>query len=118
MAESKKAKKLFVLDTNVILYDHTCIENFEEHDIVIPIVVLEELDKFKKGSDLINFEAREFIRNLDKLAGEHLLTKGLSLGKGRGKLHILVGDPHSERVYHSFAADKADHRILAMAEEL
>ncbi|MDO9392077.1 MAG: PhoH family protein [bacterium] len=118
MAESKKAKKLFVLDTNVILYDHTCIENFEEHDIVIPIVVLEELDKFKKGSDLINFEAREFIRNLDKLAGEHLLTKGISLGKGRGKLHILVGDPHSERVYHSFAADKADHRILAMAEEL
>jgi PhoH-like ATPase len=118
MAESKKSKKLFVLDTNVILYDHTCIENFEEHDIVIPIVVLEELDKFKKGSDLINFEAREFIRNLDKLAGEHLLTKGISLGKGRGKLHILVGDPHSERVYHSFAADKADHRILAMAEEL
>ena len=118
MAESKKAKKLFVLDTNVILYDHTCIENFEEHDIVIPIVVLEELDKFKKGSDLINFEAREFIRNLDKLAGEQLLTKGISLGKDRGKLHVLVGDPHSERVYHAFAADKSDHRILAMAEEL
>jgi PhoH-like ATPase len=118
MAESKKVKKLFVLDTNVILYDHTCIENFEEHDIIIPIVVLEELDKFKKGSDLINFEAREFIRNLDKLAGEQLLTRGISLGKGRGKLHVMVGDPHSERVYHSFAADKADHRILAMAEEL
>jgi PhoH-like ATPase len=118
MAQSKTAKKLFVIDTNVILYDHTCIENFVEHDIVIPIVVLEELDKFKKGSDLINFEAREFIRDLDKLAGEQLLTKGISLGKGRGKLYVEVGDPHSERVYHAFTADKADHRILALAEEM
>jgi PhoH-like ATPase len=118
MAQSKTAKKLFVIDTNVILYDHTCIDNFAEHDIVIPIVVLEELDKFKKGSDLINFEAREFIRDLDKLAGEQLLTKGILLGKGRGKLYVEVGDPHSERVYHAFTADKADHRILALAEEM
>ena len=55
-------KRLFILDTNVILYDYTCIYNFKEHDVVIPIVVLEEIDSFKKGSDLINFQAREFIR--------------------------------------------------------
>ncbi|HBZ86375.1 MAG TPA: ribonuclease, partial [Candidatus Edwardsbacteria bacterium] len=110
-------KKLFVLDTNVILYDHTCINHFEEHDIVIPIVVLEELDKFKKGSDLINFEAREFIRELDKLAGDQLFTKGVSLGKGKGRLYVEVEDPHSELIYHAFAANKADHRILALADQ-
>ncbi len=110
-------KKLFVLDTNVILYDHTCINHFEEHDIVIPIVVLEELDKFKKGSDLINFEAREFIRELDKLAGDQLFTKGVSLGKGKGRLYVEVEDPHSELIYHAFTADKADHRILALADQ-
>ncbi len=63
----KKAKKIFVVDTNVLLHDYKCIYNFEENDIVIPIVVLEELDKFKRGNDLINFHAREFTRELDKL---------------------------------------------------
>ena len=47
-------KKNFVLDTNVLLHDHKCIFNFEENDIFIPIVVLEELDKFKKGNEEIN----------------------------------------------------------------
>ena len=42
-------KKIFILDTNVILHDSTCIHNFDEHDIIIPITVLEELDQFKKG---------------------------------------------------------------------
>ena len=56
------AKKNFVLDTNVILHDYKCIENFQENDIYLPIVVLEELDKFKKGSEQINYNAREFVR--------------------------------------------------------
>jgi PhoH-like ATPase len=110
-------RKLFVLDTNVILYDHTCIRHFQENDIVIPIVVLEELDKFKKGSDLINFEAREFIRELDKLAGDQMFIKGVALGKGKGRLYVEVEDPHSELIYHAFTADKADHRILALADQ-
>ncbi|MCK5833286.1 ribonuclease, partial [bacterium] len=83
-----RKKKIFVIDTNVILYDHTAIYNFQEHDVVIPIVVLEEIDKFKKGNNLINFEAREFVRKLDKIAGDKLFTKGISLGKGRGRLFI------------------------------
>ena len=49
--------KIFVLDTNVILHDSSCIYNFQEHDIVIPITVLEELDNFKKGQQIINFHA-------------------------------------------------------------
>ena len=73
-AAPKKIRKIFVLDTSVILYDHNAIMNFEEHDVAIPIPVLEELDEFKKGSDTKNFEAREFIRMLDKKAENKSLT--------------------------------------------
>ena len=62
MAKSNKEKKIFILDTSVILYESNSILNFDEHDIGIPITVLEELDNFKKGNDIKNFEAREFIR--------------------------------------------------------
>jgi PhoH-like ATPase len=111
-------KKLFILDTNVILYDHTAIYNFDEHDIVIPIVVLEEIDVFKKGNDLINFEARQFIRELDKLSGDNLLTKGVSLGKNKGRLFVEVADPDSSAVDWAFTVNKPDHRILALAVKL
>ena len=82
MTDTPKNKKLFVVDTNVLLFDHTAIYNFEEHDVAISIVVLEELDRFKRGNDLINIEARDFIRELDRLAGDGLLTEGLPLGEG------------------------------------
>ena len=58
-------KKNFVIDTNVILHDYNCLKNFQENDIYLPLVVLEELDKFKKGNEQINFNAREFVRELD-----------------------------------------------------
>ena len=58
-------KKNFVLDTNVILHDYNWLKNFQENDIYLPLVVLEELDKFKKGNEQINFNAREFVRELD-----------------------------------------------------
>ena len=61
------------------------------NDIVIPIPVLEELDKFKRGNDLINFHAREFTRELDKISGDKLFNGGLPLGKGMGKLSIETG---------------------------
>ena len=73
-------KKIFVLDTNVLLHDYKCIYQFEEHDIILPITVLEELDKFKKGNDQINFQAREFVRELDSLSGVMLFTEGIALG--------------------------------------
>lgn len=63
-------KKNFILDTNVILHDHECIEKFQENDIYIPITVLEELDKFKKGTEQVNYNARAFIRKLDNLTNE------------------------------------------------
>ena len=109
-------KKYFILDTNVLLHDYQSIFNFQEHDIIIPIVVLEELDKFKKGNDIINFHARELTRQLDKLAGDKLFTAGVSLGKGQGKLFIETGKTSSERMRSSFPEDTPDHRILAIAE--
>lgn len=111
-------KKLFVVDTNVVLFDHTCIYNFQEHDVALSIVVLEELDRFKRGNDLINFEAREFVRELDQLAGDGPLTEGLPLGPEHGRLFVEVGEPESSRVDQAFARSKPDHRILALAEEL
>ncbi len=83
-AASKRSPKLFVLDTNVILHDAGCIRNFEENDIAVPITVLEELDRFKKGNDDINVQAREFLRSLDQLTADVLSQSGTSLGDGRG----------------------------------
>lgn len=111
-----KGKKTFVLDTNVILHDYRSIYNFTDNDIVVPIVVLEELDKFKKGNDLINFHAREFARELDKISEKDFFNKGASLGKGRGRLFIQAGVEFSEKMKRSFNEDTPDHRILAVTE--
>ncbi|HOP00022.1 MAG TPA: PhoH family protein [Bacteroidales bacterium] len=112
----KHNKKLFIIDTNVLLHDYKCIYNFEENDVIIPIVVLEELDKFKRGNDLINFHAREFTRELDKLSGDMLLTANIPLGENLGNLHIETGRDFSEKVNASFPERNADHRILAIAD--
>lgn len=112
----KKQKKIFILDTNVLLHDYKCIYNFEENDIIIPITVLEELDRFKRGNDIINFQAREFTRELDKISGDLLFNGGLPLGKGMGKLAIAIGRPFSEKLRNSFPENTPDHRILAITE--
>jgi len=108
-------KKIFVLDTNVILHDFKSIYHFEENDIVIPITVLEELDQFKKGSSLINFQAREFMRELDKITGDTLIDKTINLGEGRGNLIIETGKPFTPEMKASFTEQTPDHKILAVA---
>lgn len=111
-------KKNFVLDTNVILHDYNCLKNFQENDIYLPIVVLEELDKFKKGNEQINFNAREFVRELDTLTDDDLFTRGAKLGEGLGRLFVVTGEVKAPKVQASFPVRKADHLILAVAEEL
>ena len=106
-------KKNFVLDTNVILHDYKCVHNFEENDIYIPIVVLEELDHFKKGNEQINYNAREFARELDLIANDKLFKKGAELGVGKGKLFILTGGEYPDIIAKSFIEKTSDHRILA-----
>jgi len=115
---ASKKTKIFVLDTNVILHNYKAIYTFAEHDIVLPIVVLEELDNFKKGSNEINFHAREFTRELDKIAGEALFDKGVKLGEKLGKLFIETGKPFSEVMINSFMEKTPDHKILAITEYL
>ncbi|MFO7879052.1 MAG: PhoH family protein [Bacteroidales bacterium] len=111
-----KKKKIFVLDTNVLLHDFNSIFKFQENTIVLPIVVLEELDHFKKGNDLINFHAREFTRVLDDLSGDFDTNKGIPLGDGLGNLYIETGKAFSPGLSNSFPEHIPDHRILAIAE--
>ncbi|HCW09313.1 MAG TPA: ribonuclease [Cytophagales bacterium] len=120
MAKTTKEKdrKIFVLDTSVIIYEHNSILNFDEHDIGIPITVLEELDNFKKGNDTKNFEAREFIRLIDKLAKDQMLHHWNPInGKGKGNFKVVMDTGGTERVDANkvFNEDKADHRILNAA---
>lgn len=115
MKSSKTQRKTFVLDTNVILHDSTCITQFKEHDIVIPITVIEELDHFKRGSQVINLNAREFARKLDSLTGSALFNGGISLGKGRGKVSIALSKGLGDEIREIFKEDNPDHRILSTA---
>ena len=109
-------RKIFVLDTSVIIYDHTAIKNFAEHDVVIPITVLEELDQFKKGNDTKNFAAREFIRYVDAHSGRHSLQEWTSInGPKRGQFKIEMQASSSINAEKIFDERKADHRILNTA---
>ena len=82
--------KTFILDTNVILHDPSCIHQFQDNDIVIPLVVIEEIDRFKRGSQVINLNAREFARTLDALTGSSIFNGGVSLGPGKGVARIVI----------------------------
>jgi PhoH-like ATPase len=116
-AGGKKQSKIFVLDTSVILYNHNSINSFKEHDVAIPITVLEELDQFKKGNDTINFEAREFIRIMDRLSDNASLQNWIPLGnEGNGNFKVIMN--HSAKAMDAeeiFGERKGDHRILNAA---
>ncbi|WP_339757306.1 PhoH family protein [Algoriphagus aquimarinus] len=115
-AKSDKDRKIFVLDTSVILYAHNSIMNFAEHDVVIPITVLEELDQFKKGNDTKNFEAREFIRLLDKLSQDHMIHNWTPLnGKTKGNFRVLMNPENQINANEIFGEEKNDHKILNCA---
>lgn len=117
MANSKP-KKIFVLDTNVILHDSSCIYNFQEHDIVLPITVLEELDQFKIGNQTINFQAREFVRTLDSLSGAKLFDGGVKIGPRQGKISIRLDRDFHPDLALNFAKNIPDHHILNIAYHL
>ena len=111
-----KKKKIYVLDTSVILHSHDSIMNFEENDIGIPITVLEELDQMKKGNDTINFEAREFIRMIDELSSGKMLNNWISLnGKNKGSFKVLVNYFTENNIFND---EINDHKILDSALSL
>ncbi len=108
-------KKIFVLDTNVILHDCSCMYQFQSNDVVVPIAVIEELDKFKKGNDTINYHAREFVRALDTLSGDKLFDKGVKIGPNKGNIKVMLGVKFSADLAMNFNPEKIDHRILNTA---
>lgn len=109
-------KKIYVLDTSVLLHDHDAINHFGENNVAIPITVLEELDKFKVGNDSKNFSAREVIRFIDKLSGETSLQEWISLGSHRGKFKIaLESNPREVNAEYVYSVGKNDHKIINSA---
>ncbi|MFO7524067.1 MAG: PhoH family protein [Ignavibacteriaceae bacterium] len=114
-ASSKKVPKTFILDTNVILHDASSINMFQENDVIIPLTVIEELDHFKRGSQVINLNAREFARTLDSMTGSALFNGGISMGKNRGKLRIAISKGLNAYIKDVFKDDTPDHRVLSVA---
>ncbi len=107
-----------VLDTNVILHDSNCINQFGTADISVPIPVLEELDQFKKGNESVNFHAREFARAMDALSSDKLFNGGLKIGPSLGKISISLDKEVHKDIEKSFSLNKTDHRILNIAYHL
>lgn len=121
MARKKTARKIFVLDTSVILYNHNAINSFDDNDVVIPITVLEELDNFKKGNETKNFEAREFIRIMDRLSSKGTLQDWIQLDFPKSGMFRVQMNETPEKDVNAikiFGEDKADHRILNAALRL
>ena len=128
-AKTRKSKhigpaKLFVLDTNVLLHDPMCLFRFEEHDIFLPMIVLEELDGHKKGMTEVARNARQTSRTLDALAGHHGrdITAGLPLSAtghrtAGGKLFFQT-QLLSYTLPTSLPQGKADNQILGVVETL
>ncbi|PTT02427.1 ribonuclease [Pedobacter sp. HMWF019] len=116
-SSSPAKKKIFVLDTSVILYDHNAFNNFQEHDIAIPIQVLEELDNMKNGNETRNAEARSFIRLMDQASGDKIMNHWIAIKGGKGGRFKVVMDNHPGKVDAEkvFGGSKFDHRILNAA---
>lgn len=108
--------KIFVLDTNVILHDHKAIRHFQDNNLVIPIAVIEELDKFKKGNDTLAYNARGFVRDIDRISRDGSFAGGgLPIGKGLGTIKIEPNHPFPDKFADMFSDDIPDHRILSTA---
>jgi PhoH-like ATPase len=116
ITHSVRKPKIFVLDTNIILHDHKAIRKFQDNDLVIPVTVIEELDKFKKGNDNLAFNARGFLRDIDRITeGRSFGKYGVPIGKGLGNIKIEPNHPFPDDMKGMFYEDIPDHRILSTA---
>mmetsp|Transcript_8325 Transcript_8325/g.12301 ORF Transcript_8325/g.12301 Transcript_8325/m.12301 type:complete len:537 (-) Transcript_8325:331-1941(-) len=119
--DSDHMRKMYVLDTNVILHSFQCLFTFGENDVCIPITVLEELDKFKKGNEELHYNAREFLRTLDDIAAKDsegaLAGEGIKLSDDLGRVNISLSN-RDEEIEELFFQDSPDHRILATLSSL
>ena len=111
--QSKK-KRIYVLDTNVLLHDANSLFSFQEHDVVIPVVVIEEMDRFKKDLNETGRNARMVSRNLDELRKQKGLSQGVQLDGG-GILRVFVEKKLFDLLPPELHIAKADNRILSVA---
>jgi len=118
--KKKKLRKIYVLDTSVLLHDHNSLHSFQDNFVALPITVLEELDNFKVGSNNKNFEARECIRVLDRLSGENPLVDWVDLENGEGGMIKIIhnDEEYDNEIAHLFNPDINDHKILNAAMKL
>jgi len=122
-AKKSDVQRLFVLDTNVLMHDPLCLFRFEEHDIFLPMVVLEELDSNKKGMSEVARNARQTSRTLDALAAAtNDIAQGLSLNSighqnANGKLFFQT-TALDARLPQSLPQGKADNQILGVVQAL
>lgn len=111
-------KKIFVLDTNVLLHDPNALMQFEDNDVVLPITVIEELDRFKKQPEMTGRNARQVSRNLDAIGKQGHLIDGIPLAKG-GSLRVALCKRETLRELPAeLERDTGDNAILAVALEL
>ena len=110
------AKKYFVLDTNVLLHDPAALTAFADNEVVLPFQVIEELDKFKKGSDETSQHARHVIRALDRLRVKGRLIEGVPIDETGGTLRVVLEDDVPD--HPNFHKGNPDDRIIGVAYRL
>lgn len=112
-------KKTFVLDTNVLLHDPSAMLRFGDHDVVLPITIVEELDRFKKQPEMTGRNARQASRTLDALRQQGHLIDGIPINGGDGKLRVALCHRETlEKLPAELEGDRGDNAILAVALEL
>jgi PhoH-like ATPase len=111
-----ESRKIFIIDTNVVLFDPHAIFKFAEHDVVIPIVVVEEVDKFKRDMSENGRNARTFSRIIDELRAKGTLSKGIPI-KGGGRLIVDIGIMEKIAELPDLDLKKPDNQMLALAKK-
>jgi len=109
------AKKTYVLDTSVCLSDSNCIYQYANNDIILPLKVLEEIDRHKKRQDGVGIHARSIIRILDELRAKGSLEKGVRIQKGKGILRVRKTSESLDHLSPDLDSSVPDHVILATA---
>jgi PhoH-like ATPase len=110
-------KKTYLLDTNVYMTDALALNKFDEHDIIIPTIILDELDKHKGRQDSAGANARQFNRILDKLRIDGSLYDGISLGENKGTVRVVACDK-GENLPAGFDKNHSDNKMLSAALSL
>src|SRR5436190_7694767 len=108
-------KKNYILDTNVLLHDPNSLLNFAENQVLVPIEVIEEIDRFKRESTELGQNARSVSRMLDGLRNEGRLSEGVSLPNGGSLRIIFQKNGESKNGHAIFSKDSVDNRILSLA---